>query len=214
MNENDSGDDILDIIFKGRQKRARFIFSKFSFSQVSRTKSAFNETAVHSSNWWDIPYVQKRWNKLICGKETLNYEEYLMQIVLRGEQNLKLLSLGSGTCSHGLSIAEYENFEKITCVDISDFRITLAKKNAREKNLNNIEFICSDVKDLHFLENQFDIVLFNSALHHLRDVESLLANQVSTCLKDSGLLIIKEYVGPNRLQFPVIQIKKSMRPFR
>ncbi len=52
-----------------------------------------------------------------------------------------------------------------------------------------------------FKENHYDIVLFNSSLHHFKNVRNLLQNKILPCLKDSGLLIINEYVGPTRLQF-------------
>lgn len=201
-------DDIIDVLLKGKQRGWNFILSKLTFSNVSRTKTAFNESAKISSNWHNIPYVKKRWNKLIFGDENLNYEEYLMQTILNKKSNLKLLSLGSGFCNHEIKLAEYSNFEQITCVDLSEYRISEAKNIAKKKNLKNIEFICSNLEDFHFSKSHFDIVLFNSSLHHFKNVESLLVTKILYCLNDSGLLVINEYVGPNRLQFSKWQVKK------
>lgn len=201
-------DDIRDTFLKGRQRGWGFIFSKFIPSNIYRTKTAFNKSANNSSNWWDIPYVRKRWNKMISGNENVNYEEYLVKTVLSKKKHLKLLSLGSGVCSHEIKLAKHDNFKKITCVDFSEHRLSEAKKAAKKDNLNNIAFVCSNVENYNFTRNQFDVVLFNSSLHHFKNVESLLMKKINYCLRDSGLLVINEYVGPNRLQFSNFQLKK------
>ncbi|MFT5846395.1 MAG: ubiquinone/menaquinone biosynthesis C-methylase UbiE [Psychroserpens sp.] len=200
-------DDIIDTFLKGKQRGWDFIISKFTFSNSSRTKSAFNKTSKLSSNWWIIPSVQERRNLKMTGNPDLNYKQFLMQYILNDRTNLKLLSLGSGTCQHEMELAFYDNFEKITCVDLSKERIDTAIKNAKSKNLNNIEFICSNIDKFQFKNNHYDVVLFNSSLHHFKDVENLLIKNINNCLTDSGLLVINEYVGPNRLQFPKHQIK-------
>ncbi len=199
-------DDIIDIFLKGRQRGIKFILSKFTFSGLARTQSAFNETAKQSSNWWDIPSVRLRWNEKITGSENTSYEQYLIQTVLSGRSELTLLSLGSGTCEHEIELAKYKKFKRITCVDLSASSIAEAKAAAQKKQIQDIDFICSDIKELNLNSKSFDIVLFNASLHHFKDVDSLLSNEVINYLKDSGLLVINEFVGPNRLQFPKEQI--------
>lgn len=201
-------DDIIDTFLKGKQRGWQFIMSKFTISNSSRTKSAFNKSSKLSSNWWIIPYVQQRKNLKMSGDPNINYKQFLIQELLKNKSNLKLLSLGSGHCGHEIELAQYENFEQITCLDLSNERIEAAKKLAKTKNLNTINFICSDISEFNFQQNHYDIVLFNASLHHFKNVEELLTNKVYTCLNSDGLLIINEYVGPNRLQFPKHQIKE------
>ena len=201
-------DDIIDTLTKGKQRGWGFIISKFTFSNKSRTKSAFNESSRISSNWSIIPYIKERWNLLITGNTQINYKQFLVQEILKNETNLKLLSLGSGSCSHEIELANYEKFKKITCIDLSEYQLSEAAKIAEIKKLNNIEFICSDLEKYNFPKNNFDIILFNSSLHHFNNVESLLSKKIMSCLKDTGKLVINEYVGPNRLQFTHHQIKE------
>ncbi|WP_298761573.1 class I SAM-dependent methyltransferase [uncultured Psychroserpens sp.] len=201
-------DDFRDTFFKGKQRGWDFILSKFNLSNSERTKSAFNSSASISANWWEIPYVKKRWNKLITNDEHQNYKQYLVAEALKDASNLKLLSLGSGTCSHEIELAQYDNFEKITCLDLSEYRIAEAKKTAKQKQLNNIEFICSNIDDFNFKDDHYDVVLFNASLHHFKNVDALLSKKIRPCLNTSGLLVINEYVGPNRLQFSRLQIQK------
>ena len=64
-----------------------FVFSKFTFNNLNRTKSAFDNTAVNSSNWWIIPKVRQRWNFLISGDEKINYKQYLVSKYLINKKN-------------------------------------------------------------------------------------------------------------------------------
>lgn len=52
----------------------------------------------------------------------------------------------------------------------------------------------------------FDIEKLRSSLHHFKNLESLLKKKVATWLKKGGYLIINEYVGPDRLQYPKKQL--------
>lgn len=58
-------DDIIDVYAKLIQRGVSFITSKLSLNTIKRTKSAFNELNIESSNWWNIPKVKERWNFLI-----------------------------------------------------------------------------------------------------------------------------------------------------
>jgi len=200
-------DDIIDTFTKFYQRGSNFIFSKLSFNSETRIKSAFNKSAIYSSNWWIIPYIQQRWNKLITGNPNINYEAYFVDKYLKNKKGLKLISLGSGTCSHELKLAKYNVFEEIICVDFVQSRLDEASKIAEKENLNNIQFICADANNMEIKNAYFDIVFFHSSLHHFNHIESFFKNIINKTLKPKGLLVINEYVGKNRLQFNNSQIK-------
>jgi len=200
-------DDIIDTYSKIIQRGSSFIFSKFTLNKKSRTISAFDDTAFQTSNWWIIPAVKERWNKLITGNTTINYEQHLIDNYIKNESGLRLLSLGSGSCSHELELAKYPQFDKILCVDIAPNGLEAAKKNADAQQLTNIDFLCTDIMSYDFKKDYFDFVLFNASLHHFEDVHTLLKDQVKNTLKVGGKLVINEFVGPKRLQYPKHQVK-------
>lgn len=202
-----TSDDILDTFIKLKQRGGQFILSKFAIDATSRTKSAFDESSNISSNWWIVPAVRERWNRLISGSSHRNYKEYLMEEVLRDRRHLKLLSLGSGNCSHEIELASYQAFEKVTCVDIAENRLNEAQKIAESKGLKNMVFHCQNIYDYDFSAEKVDVVLFNASLHHFTNVYGLLKDLIRPTLDEDGLLVINEYVGPNRLQFPKVQIQ-------
>jgi len=199
-------DDIIDTYSRFIQRGSSFLFAKFSLDKNKRTRSAFDETAIHASNWWMIPMIKQRWNKLISGDESVHYEQYLIEKVWKDKKNLKLLSLGSGSCGHELEFARQTQFDEIVCVDLAANRLQEAETIAQNENLSQMKFVCSDIKKFHFPNDYYDVVLFNSSLHHFQNVEELLGKIIHSCLNDNGHLIINEYVGPTRLQFPREQI--------
>lgn len=200
-------DDFIETYTKLRQRGIGFISSKFNFDKIERAKTAFNHLEIQASNWWVIPSVQERWRKLITGNNHTDTVQFTVNKFLKDKQNLKMLSLGSGECSTELKFAEYDNFKDIICTDIADKRLNKAKQIAEERQLGNIRFQIQDANNLSIKKDQFDIIYFRASLHHFRNIDHLLGNQIKQLLHNDGLLIIDEYVGPSRQQFPKHQIK-------
>jgi ubiquinone/menaquinone biosynthesis C-methylase UbiE len=200
-------DDFIDTYFKIRQRGSSFLFSKFNFNNEKRTKSAFDNTSFISSNFWSIPKVLERWNLLITGKKDQNYIDFLTQDFLKDKSGLRLLSLGSGISNREIELAEHNTiFKEIVCVDIADNLLKIAAKSAKEKNITNIKFIAKNIDIFDFKENDFDIIFFKSSLHHFDNIEYFLSGKMKHSLKPDGLLIINEFVGTTRHQFPRNQI--------
>lgn len=200
-------DDLIDTYTKLKQRGFKFIFSKFQLSDIQRAKSAFNHQKIQTSNWWNIPLIIERWNLLVTGDKNLDFETFIVNHFLTNKKKLKMLSLGSGSCTSELKFAQFDIFEKILCTDISEIPIKHAQNIAKTKKLKNIEFRLQDANKFDFPENQYDIVYFRASLHHFKNIDKLIGELVNYTLKDHGLLIIDEYVGPNRLQFPHEQMK-------
>ena len=201
-------DDFIESYVKLKQRGSQFLLSKFNWNKKARTRSAFNTQTIDTSNWWDIPMVNERWNQFISEDPKVNYRQFLMQTLLKDKRELRLLSLGSGSCTQELELASYDNFVKIVCVDIAENRLKEAAEIAKSQGVaDRMEFVCKDVYQMDLGSGSFDLVLFNSSLHHFKNIEQLITTKVIPCLTRSGHMIINEYVGPNRLQFPRHQIQ-------
>lgn len=115
---------------------------------------------------------------------------------------LKLNGLEIG-CSSGIAAVEYSKYcSKYTGIDIADEAI----KKAKDKNIHNCEFICTDGHKLPFDDETFDFVIVNSLLHHL-DLD-LIFEEISRVLLPSGKIIFREPLGTN----PIIQIYRFFTP--
>lgn len=201
-------EDFIDVYTKLHQRGFGFISSKFTFKKESRISSAFNTFRLENTNWWDIPAVQTRWNKMISGDDNTDFRDYLINHHLREKKGLKVLSLGSGTCQHEIYYAGFTNiFSEILCVDLGLNNIQAAQKKAEEKHLKNIDFKCEDIYKTSFKENHYDLVVFHASLHHFSPLDELFKNKILPALKTNGFLFINEYVGANRFQFPKKQVK-------
>ncbi len=200
-------DDVFDIYYRLNLKGWGFLRSKLSFNKLIRTYSSFNSDERLTSNWWNIPAVRIRWNRIITGDPEKNYVDYVFEKYLKEKQNLKLLSPGCGVCSNELKFAAFPSFGKITCIDLADKPLNTAKRIAKQEGFVQMEFLKGDVNEMDFPGNYYDVVLFNSSLHHFKNVENLLINRISKTLKNDGLLVINEYVGPGRLQWSESQLK-------
>ena len=200
-------EDIRDLYVRLSQRGTGFIASKFTFDPMKRTKSAFNAIDIGSSNWWIIPDIKKRWNHLITGDENTSYEEYLSRDLFQNLDNLSVLSVGSGSCSHEIKLANLNPAWNVYCLDVSDKLLQEAKLTAAGMNLKNISFIHDDAYSYNPRGIRFDVILFHSSLHHFKNIKEFLTGNINTMLKPGGKLIINEYVGPNRLQYNKKQIK-------
>ena len=176
-------DDFIDVYLKIIQRGGTFILSKLNPNGLARTKSAFSDSAIQSSNWWIIPVIRERWNEKITGNKAVEYEEYTVNKYLQGRKNLRMLSIGSGICSHELKFAQYNNFQEIICMDIADNLLQKAQKIAQQQQLENIQFLVQNIYKADFPPAEFDLILFHSSLHHFSNIENLLSNKVKNWLR-------------------------------
>jgi len=201
-------DDVLDTLHKFKQRGLGFLLSKLNIYGIKRTKDAFDQLNYVSADWWIIPKIKERWNLLITGNKNLDYKKYFVDHYLNNKTGLRLISIGSGACQHEIELAKYSNFIEIICLDIAKEKLFEAETKANELKLKNIKFICADLYTYAMPKEYFDVFFFNSSLHHINHIDDFVKQRIKPSLKINGLLVINEYVGATRLQFPKHQIKK------
>jgi len=111
---------------------------------------------------------------------------------LRWRTSLKnscILSIGCGTGRFELKLAP--QVKKIIGVDVSEVGISLAKK---KNKFANLKFLVASATSLPFKNQEFDIVLSLSAIHHIEN-QPRLFQELSRVLKRNGLLYAIE---PNK----------------
>lgn len=207
-------DDITDILHKSKQRGVGFLLSKLNIFGLKRTEKTFDQLDYKSADWWIVPKVIERWNKLTTGNADMDYKEFFVTNYLQNKTGLKLISLGSGASHHEIELAKYENFEEIICIDIAKNRLLEAEAKAHDLNLKNIEFICADINNYEIPKEYFDVVFFHASLHHFDQIENFVKTTIKDSLKSNGLLVINEFVGATRLQFPKHQIAKINEALR
>ncbi|MUZ73328.1 methyltransferase domain-containing protein [Agrobacterium vitis] len=145
------------------------------------------------SAWFANPLVLSELNRRITGSDTF-WLTWLFETYLKKKPR-HLLSIGCGDGSHENLIARQQWAKRVTGFDISAQGIAAADTVSRSENLN-AHFITMDFDA--FISNpmrDFDVVLFIGSLHHVKDLEGMLAT-VRQALDPGGIVIINEYCGP------------------
>ena len=97
---------------------------------------------------------------------------------------MKVLELGCGTGSLWIGRDELiSQFGKLVLTDFSEGMLETARKNLGEKD--QIEYRVADIQDLPFEDNTFDMVIANSMLYHVPDINKGIS-EVRRVLKDDG----------------------------
>lgn len=201
--------DFIELYYKARQRGWGFIASKLHLNGLARTQSAFDIVDIPAANYWMIDRVRARWAEKISGDPAMAYEDYVVHKYFAQSSGLKMLSLGCGVGSHEPPFAKYPAFEQITGIDLAPQLVEAANINAQKKGLKNLQYICADLNNFEYPNNTYDLILFHSSLHHFNDLDKLLGKTLKEALKPGGILLIHEYVGPDRLQWTSEQLKTS-----
>jgi ubiquinone/menaquinone biosynthesis C-methylase UbiE len=155
-----------------------------------------------------IPEIQQSWNMKISGNPEMIYEDYVFNKYLSDKKDLKMLSVGCGEGLHERNFAKHGCFSQIDAIDFSSQSVVNAKKFAVENNLD-INYQIGDFKKINLKKNSYDLILFSSSLHHFENVDDTLENFIKPLLSENGILVVFEYVGPNRLQWSKKQLDKA-----
>jgi ubiquinone/menaquinone biosynthesis C-methylase UbiE len=200
--------DFIDLYYKVKQKGLPVLLSKLHLSNRARTVSKW-ELISPGSDFWIIPAVRKRWNEKCTGDPNLEYEDYIVSKYFENAKGLRMLSVGCGTGSRERKFARHAGFERIEGIDIAASQVEEASGLAIGQNLNNIFYFTGDFNARSFESDAYDLILFNSSLHHFDHINDFLKMKVMPLLKQEGYLIIYEYTGPDRLQWKRLQLKRS-----
>jgi SAM-dependent methyltransferase len=159
-------------------------------------------------HWVESPLVMAYIQDEVSCNSHLDWLAYSYQKYLKGREKQadRILSLGSGGGALERGLCRLGFNGRIDAYDFSEGAVTHARQLAAEEHLDNIYYFVGDLNEAEFPRETYDVVYSSGALHHIVNLERLL-DQVKFALKDDGLLIINEYVGPFQLQWTAKQTK-------
>lgn len=98
---------------------------------------------------------------------------------------MTVLELGCGTGNIWMGRDDVLGlFGKLVLTDLSEGMLNTARENVGIKS--NIEYVVADIQNLPFGDNSFDMVIANSMLYHVPDINKGI-HEVRRVLKDEGV---------------------------
>jgi SAM-dependent methyltransferase len=155
--------------------------------------------------WWNAgPDIYAYRNRRISGDPAVGWVEYTLQTHLADRLPLhRCLSLGCGGGRLERKLAGLGTFVHCDAYDASAGAVLQARQIASTQGYD-IEYYVADINTLELPAATYDAVWASQALHHFEALEHV-CDQVNYALKPGGMLIVEEYAGPNRFQFPARQ---------
>lgn len=97
----------------------------------------------------------------------------------------RIIELGCGGANCGIALAKQGAI--VTCTDISEEQIKIAKANAEKEGVD-IEFIVSPMEEIRLDDVKFDIAISICALMYVKEIKTVFSS-VSSLLKDNGIFV-------------------------
>ena len=115
--------------------------------------------------------------------------DWLNEKKSKSNNNLKLLIAGCGNGRH-VRLATELGFD-VKAIDISEKMVNATKVEEKKYGRTGENIIISDVCDLPFIDEEFDLIICIAVLHHLPfDLCEVALNEFSRVLKNKGELLI------------------------
>ena len=158
-------------------------------------------------SWWEAgDAINEFTNRRISGDPGIDWISYTLETYFWEKQHhvLKHLSLGCGSGHVERSIAHKAPYQCIDAYDVAKGSIEIAREEAQKAGLDNLNYYVTNINEIQLPANTYDVVWIHAAMHHFEALEHI-CRQIAHALKPEGILVLQEYIGPNRFQFPVRQ---------
>jgi len=136
---------------------------------MNKSEKFFDKVSINSK-----PEPDQTASKVIeSSKEFLEKDNYLLDF---------------GCCSGAITNKLSKEVESIDAIDISSGMLEFAKNQAKEKSIDNINYIQATVFDDRFEVGKYDAVLAYNVLHYIEDMPELI-ERINMLLKPNGFFI-------------------------
>ena len=127
--------------------------------------------------------IRKNFHKKY-GTNSIGYPDWILSNI-KFFKGCRTLEVGCGTGNLWENYPELiSTFSELVLTDVSKGMIDIVKE--RYAGRKNIQIQAMDVLDMPFEDNSFDIIVANSMLYHVNDVDSALEN-LRRILRDEGV---------------------------
>lgn len=192
-----------------RLGRTDRLLSKLRVRGTARVVEHWAELDPSRSQWWAVPAVVQRWNRLMTGDAAVPFPQYVADKYLLSKWPLRGLSLGCGVGGNEVVWARTGAFRRLRGVDVSPQRVAAATTAAEAAGLDDVlEFHTADVNRLADGGERFNVLLGLQSLHHFDRLFEAV-RRLAALLEPGGLFVVDEFVGPTRFQWTDGQLEAA-----
>ena len=137
----------------------------------------------------------KKWDSLTM--EFLYPMGQAIIAAIKPSGNDEVLDIASGTGEPGLTIATMLSGGKVVLTDLAEDMLEIARENARQRNITNIETVACDVSELPFGGNRFDAISCRMGFMFFPDMQ-LAAKEMARVLKHGGRIATSVWDIPEK----------------
>ena len=169
-----------------------------SQEKVSKYWGEFHSKDRAKLSWLESDTIRRAMNKRISGSEDKNMYEWFIERHPQKFNRVLIVGCGSG----GLERDLYKMgvFLEALGIDISEASIGLAIEQAGLGGYQHIEYKVFDLEhDDCLVLGKFDLIIINMVAHHIQGLD-VFFEKIERALTIEGVVILNEYVGPNRFQ--------------
>jgi len=128
--------------------------------------------------------------------DSMDFSEVNLSFALRALELApttgRILDIGTGTARIPIEMMQQGKNNNITihAIDLSAAMLDVARKNVGEKRMNTpITLQLVDAKQLPFMEEEFDMVISNSVVHHVPDPSTFFGEMARVVRKGGGIFV-------------------------
>ncbi len=153
--------------------------------------------------WWEDETTLRHINSLVNRSDSpimhMGFHQRISQY-FAGRGNIKAISVGCAMGTKELWLMQMIDIQNFDLYDISSVNIELGRAEAlRQGFAGKTNFFVGNAFEIVNADD-YDLVYWNNALHHMPDVEAAVAWSKDR-LKSGGLFAMDDFVGPNRFQW-------------
>ncbi len=155
-------------------------------------------------DWSGLRLMHEHFDYVVTGNGSYPYLKYFWDKYLKGKKPI-IASLGCGNGHLERSLVSMNcHFSKIDGFEINPSLVEFANREAARNNIAEVKYYEANLNALK-LPEKYDLIIFFHSLHHVENLESCL-DVVFHSLADDGLVLIVDYLGPNRFQWTDVQL--------
>ncbi len=152
--------------------------------------------------WETLPIVSHYQFQCMTGDENKDYLTYTIDYLRDhvGTEDLQGLSIGCVEMSPTeMTLYKTGYFCAFDVMDIAGGLLKRQERKATKEGLEGIAYIKQDLNKVDLGQNQYDLIWAVGTIHHIENLEGFF-DQVQSALTERGVFVMREYIGPNRIQ--------------